>query len=69
MADTDPTADAAETLVSVRLSADLRDRLRAAAESNHRTMSGQVRFLIERSLHEDDGKSPASADAVHRQAA
>lgn len=39
-----------EILIAVRLQAEVRDRLKAEARAHQRTMSGQVRWLIEQSL-------------------
>lgn len=60
-----------EAIVTVRLPMPLRDALRSAAESHQRSMSGQVRWLIERSLsHGDDDGTPTQAAAdIQRQAA
>ena len=57
-----------EAIVSVRLPASLRDRLRAEADTHQRSMSGQVRWLIEKSLapHRGDATSRVDSDDLRR---
>ena len=42
-----PATSADDAVLAVRLPAKLRDDFRVVAESNHRTMSGEVRHLVE----------------------
>lgn len=59
-----------EAILAVRLPAELRDSLKVEAEAHQRSMSGQVRWLIERSLtHDGDGSPDLGADDMNRQAA
>jgi plasmid stability protein len=39
-----------DAILAVRLPAALRDRLKAEADASHRSMGGQVRWLLEQSL-------------------
>lgn len=68
----DQANDRPEAILAVRLPADLRDSLRSEAEAHQRSMSGQVRWLIENSLLShtgDEATSEAAADDCRRQAA
>ncbi len=47
-----------ELMLSVRVPADLREALARAAEQEHRTVSQQVRFIIERAVTK---RQPATA--------
>jgi hypothetical protein len=59
-----------DAIVAVRMPADLRDALRAVAETNQRSLSGQVRWLVEQSLlHRDDATSTTATAGLHRKAA
>lgn len=58
MSSNDPQPDA---ILAVRLPAHLRDALKAQAEAHQRSMSGQVRWLIEQSL--------AASRGIEREAA
>lgn len=50
-----------DAILAVRLPASLRDRFKLVAESNHRTMSGEVRFLIEDRVAGADAESQENA--------
>ncbi len=56
MTPNEPTNDPAreEVMLGVRLPIGVRDALRAEAAVHHRTLSGQVRWLIEQALSRDD---------------
>ncbi len=50
-----------DAILAVRLPADLRDKLRVEAETHQRSMSGQVRWLVEQSLaHSVDSERRAA---------
>ena len=51
-------SDRTEQMLSVRVPADLREALARAAEQEHRTVSQQVRFIIERAVTK---QQPATA--------
>ena len=40
------------TTISLRVSSDLYDRFKVAAEADHRSIAGEVRYLIERRVEE-----------------
>jgi predicted DNA-binding protein len=48
-----------ETVASVRLPVDLRDRLRAIAEAEHRTISQELRRIIERHVDAEELRDAA----------
>jgi predicted transcriptional regulator len=45
-----------ETKMTIRLSPDLHERLKQAAERDHRSMHAQMTAYIERGLTQDDRK-------------
>jgi hypothetical protein len=45
-----PMSDRTELMLSVRIPADLRAALKCAAEREHRTLSQQTRYIIERAV-------------------
>ena len=50
----------AEVVTTIRLPKSQHDALKARAESEHRTLSGHVRFLIERHLAADTTPTAAA---------
>ena len=54
-------AEKRETVVSFRLYVEDRDRLRALAESRHRTLSGELRRIIEASFQAPDRSDQEAA--------
>lgn len=60
-----------EAILAVRLPTEMRDALKAEADLHQRSMSGQVRWLIERSLTHDSGDATAgtASDRADRKAA
>ena len=42
-----------DAIVAVRMPASLRDGLKAIAERNHRTVSGEIRWLIQECVEAD----------------
>lgn len=44
---TPDTEGLGDAILAVRLPSKLRDELKVVAEANHRTMSGEVRYLVE----------------------
>ena len=56
-----------DAILAVRLPADLRDALRSEAEAHQRSMSGQVRWLVEQSLtHDHDGTGQYDPETLRR---
>jgi predicted DNA-binding protein len=47
-----PTLPVPETSIGLRLSAELRARLEQRAKAAHRTLSGEVRHILEQHLRE-----------------
>lgn len=45
-------ASGEQTTISLRVSSDLYGRFKVAAEQDHRSIAGEVRFLIERRVAE-----------------
>lgn len=45
-------ASSKRTTISLKVSTDLYDRFKVAAEQDHRSVAGEVRFLIERRVAE-----------------
>lgn len=48
----DDRAEARRTTISLRVSSDLYERFKVAAEEDHRSIAGEVRYLIERRVDE-----------------
>lgn len=54
-----------DAILAVRLPAKLRDDFKEVAEANHRTMSGEVRFLVEeRVARSKPSPNPYDAEAA-----
>jgi hypothetical protein len=50
-----------EAMLSVRIPADLRAAIERAAEREHRTVSGQTRFLLAIAIERQAQQQPATA--------
>jgi len=48
----DDRASGKRTTISLKVSTDLYDRFKIAAEQDHRSVAGEVRFLIEQRVEE-----------------
>jgi hypothetical protein len=48
-----------DAIVAVRMSPSLRDDLKAIAERNHRTVSGEIRWLIQECVRLDHEREAA----------
>lgn len=51
----DDRASGKRTTISLKVSTELYDQFKAAAEQDHRSVAGEVRFLIERRVAEMEG--------------
>jgi len=51
-----------EIKMSIRLRPELHERLKQAAERDHRSMHAQMLALIERGLDQDEGKRKGSRE-------
>lgn len=53
-----------DAILAVRLPAKLRDDFKIVAEANHRTMSGEVRHLVEERVRRAVNNSDGARDAA-----
>jgi plasmid stability protein len=53
--------DEAQEMLTVQVPASMKDRLRARAKANHRTVSQEIRKLIDESFERDPNGSEVAA--------